>query len=194
MQINRSKRRKLEAGSKNLCCLGCLVASAGNQMNQTKMKNIKNPFLLPALIAVLNLIPAGRVTAQPLTTLHGFTALGVYPYQTNSDGATPHAGLITTVSGNTLYGTAAYGGSSGSGTVFSLSLPVPPQLAIIPVVGSVILTWPTDFTGYTLQSSTNLGSSAVWTTNLPSPVVVNGQNAVTNPIFGAQEYFRLMSN
>jgi uncharacterized repeat protein (TIGR03803 family) len=34
------------------------------------------------------------------------------------------------LSGNTLYGTARNGGSSGKGTVFSLSLPPPPQLTL----------------------------------------------------------------
>jgi hypothetical protein len=34
---------------------------------------IKNLFLLPALIAGLGLIPAGRVTAQNFTNLHDFT-------------------------------------------------------------------------------------------------------------------------
>ena len=38
---------------------------------------------------------------------------------TNSDGANPHAGLI--LSGNTLYGTANQGGSSGNGTVFAVN-------------------------------------------------------------------------
>ena len=38
---------------------------------------------------------------------------------TNSDGAYPHAGLI--LSGNTLYGTAYGGGSSGNGTVFAVN-------------------------------------------------------------------------
>jgi len=52
------------------------------------------------------------------TNLHSFTTLsGPYPF-TNSDGATPYAGLI--LSGNTLYGTAAQGGRAGVGTVFSL--------------------------------------------------------------------------
>src|SRR5258706_15955235 len=83
----------------------------------------KNLFVLPALIAVLNLLPAGRVTAQTFTTLYSFTAIstnasGVY---TNSDGANPVAGLITNLSGSTLYGTAAYGGSSGDGTVFAVN-------------------------------------------------------------------------
>jgi uncharacterized repeat protein (TIGR03803 family) len=68
-------------------------------------------FLLPTLIAVLNLIPAGRVTAQTFTTLHNFT---------NSDGTTPYAGLVPNTSGNTLYGTAQSGGSSGAGAVFAV--------------------------------------------------------------------------
>jgi hypothetical protein len=42
-----------------------------------------------------------------------------------------------------------------------------------------------------LQSTTNLGSAAVWTTNSPLPVVVNDQNTVTNPITGTQQFFRL---
>jgi uncharacterized repeat protein (TIGR03803 family) len=78
--------------------------------NQPMKTYIKNLFLLPALIAGLNLIPAGRVSAQAFTTLHSFN---------NSDGANPTAGLI--LSGNTLYGTAHGGGSSGQGTVFAVN-------------------------------------------------------------------------
>src|SRR6266851_290786 len=81
---------------------------------------VKNLFVLPALIAVLALIPAGRVTAQTFTTLHSFMATstnssGVY---TNSDGANPVTVVITKSSCNTLYGTANIGGSSGNGMVF----------------------------------------------------------------------------
>jgi len=64
-------------------------------------------------------------------------------------------------------------------------------LTIIRSAANVILTWPTNAAGFTLQSTTNLGSSAVWTTNSPAPVVVNGQNTVTNPISGAQQFYRL---
>jgi uncharacterized repeat protein (TIGR03803 family) len=98
------------------------------------------------------------------------------------------------LSGNTLYGTAYSGGTYGEGTVFSLSFR--PQLTILPSETNLILTWPTnyagfDYTAYTLQSTTNLGSSAVWTTNSPVPVVVNGQNVVTNSITGSQQFYRL---
>ena len=121
--------------------------------------------------------------------LHRFTALGTYPFTTNSDGANPVAGLI--LSGNTLYGTASQGGSSGRGTVFSLSLPPPPQLTIIGSGDNVILTWPTNAAGFTLPSMTNLVSPAVWTTVSPGPVVADGQNVVTNPISGTQQFYRL---
>jgi len=67
-----------------------------------KIMKTKNLFLVPALIAGLNLIPAGCVTAQTFTTLHSFMALDG-TYSTNSGGASPFAGLI--LSSNTLYGT-----------------------------------------------------------------------------------------
>jgi uncharacterized repeat protein (TIGR03803 family) len=51
-------------------------------------------------------------------TLHSFTLIPPYPPHTNSDGSQPYAGLI--LSGNTLYGTAAYGGASANGTVFAV--------------------------------------------------------------------------
>ena len=115
----------------------------------------------------------------------GGTNLHSFPGSISS--RTGPVGLIS--SGNTLYGTTSWGGSSDVGMVFSLTLP-PPQLAIIPSAANVILSWPTNFTGFTLQSTTNL-VSPVWITNSPTPVIVNGQLAVTNPISGTQQFFRL---
>ncbi len=47
----------------------------------------------------------------------GFTNL--YNFTGGSDGANPDAGLL--LSGNTLYGTAAYGGTNDAGTVFAIN-------------------------------------------------------------------------
>ena len=126
------------------------------------------------------------------TTLYTFSATSG-PASTNSDGASLRAGLI--LSGNTLYGTADRGGTSGYGTVFSLSLESVgvPQLTIIPSGANVILTWATNATGFILQFTTNLVSPIDWSTNSPAPVVVNGQNTVTNPASGGQTFFRLKS-
>ena len=134
-----------------------------------------------------------------LTTLYAFgsiinasgEALGVQPY----------AALVQGSDGN-FYGTTFDGGKftnqygRGNGTVFRLAIVPPPQLSIIPSGPHMILTWPTDYNGISyagcsLQSTTNLGPSAVWATNSPAPVVINGQNVVTNPITGTQQFYRL---
>src|SRR5439155_24183070 len=116
-------------------------------------------------------------------TLYNFTATSEpFGNGTNSDGGGPWSSLI--LSENTLYGTAFYGGSSGAGTVFSIF--IKPQLTIVPSGANVIVTWPANYTGFTLQTTTNLIPSAVWTTVSPAPVVVNGQNTVTNPISGTR--------
>lgn len=73
----------------------------------------------------------------------------------------------------------------------NVSLSFAPKLAIISSGANVILTWPTNSAAYTLQSTTNLVSPAVWATHFPGPVVANGQNVVTNPISGGQKFFRL---
>ena len=65
------------------------------------------------------------------------------------------------------------------------------NLTIIRSATNVILMWPTNATGFILQSTTNLVSPAVWTTIVPEPVVVNGNNTVTNPISGSQNFYRL---
>ncbi len=69
--------------------------------------HIRNLFLVLAGMRLLA-IPA---VAQTFTNLYNFTG--------GSDGANPRARLI--LSGNTLYGTSMYGGSSGNGTVFVMN-------------------------------------------------------------------------
>jgi hypothetical protein len=71
----------------------------------------------------------------------------------------------------------------------------PAQLTIVPSgvpPSGIILTWSTNAVGFALQSATDLTSAALWTTNLPAPVIINGQNVVTNPISGPQQFYRLV--
>jgi uncharacterized repeat protein (TIGR03803 family) len=128
------------------------------------------------------------------TTLYSFTATsnsGSPAYlDTNSDGAFPEGPLA--LQGNTLYGTTSDGGSGG-GTLFSISFQ--PQLTIARSGPEFVLSWPTnvagfDYTGFTLQCSTDLGS-ANWT-NCTNPVTVSGAYLfVTNPISAGAQFFRL---
>jgi uncharacterized repeat protein (TIGR03803 family) len=122
------------------------------------------------------------------TTLYSFTPPDPF-VSTNSDGIYPYAGL--TLSGNILYGAAQWGGDSGNGTVFSLSLPVP-RMRIIRSGSNVVLTWPTNVTGFTLQSTTNLAPLGVWTTVFPGPVIVGGQNTITNLASATLRFYRFI--
>ena len=70
--------------------------------------------------------------------------------------------------------------------------PAPLTLNILLVDTNAVLSWTTNALGFSLASSLNLGAAAAWSTNnLPSPVVVNDQNVVTNPIAGTQQFYRL---
>jgi len=55
---------------------------------------------------------------------------------------------------------------------------------------AVILSWPTNSTGFALQSTTNL-NPPIWAPVSVSPAIVSGQNLLTNPISGTQQFFRL---
>jgi formylglycine-generating enzyme required for sulfatase activity len=64
------------------------------------------------------------------------------------------------------------------------------NLSIARAGNQVVLFWPTKATNYVLQSTTNLLPVA-WSPVSPAPVVVNGQNTVTNPISGTRQFYRL---
>jgi uncharacterized repeat protein (TIGR03803 family) len=112
-------------------------------------------------------------------TLHNFTSAGS-PYFTNYDGTAPGTGML--LLGNTLYGTTGEGGSFGLGTIFSLTLPLP-LLAMVYSGTNVILTWPTNFGDFTLQSSTDIMGTF---TNIPTAT-----SPYTNSASNTQQFFRL---
>jgi hypothetical protein len=56
---------------------------------------------------------------------------------------------------------------------------------------NVILSWPTNSLGYTLQSTTDFTQPNSWTYTPPPPVVSGGFFVVTNPVVTQQKYYRL---
>lgn len=81
--------------------------------------HVKNPFILPVLIAGVVLITAGRLAAQTFSNLYSFSETSTNAPYGNSDGAFPCSVLI--LSGDTLYGTTSAGGNGGNGTVFAIT-------------------------------------------------------------------------
>jgi hypothetical protein len=66
----------------------------------------------------------------------------------------------------------------------------PPQLALSASETEVVLSWPTNAIGFTLQSTPNLVHPN-WTTNSADPVIVNRRYVVTNLLADTQRFFRL---
>ena len=98
-----------------------------------------------------------------------------------TDGCSPLSGL--TLSGHTLYGTVS-GCGAGSGTLFSVV--VQPQLTLGTAGTNFVFSWPTNFTGFALQSAPELTGAY---TN-----IAGATNPFTNPVTGAQQFFRLNGN
>jgi uncharacterized repeat protein (TIGR03803 family) len=128
-----------------------------------------------AVGTVFKITPQGRIS-----TMFVFTDWGAYP------GSGPLAGLIQGSDGN-LYGTCAYGGTYGGGNIFRIVMPGP-QLSISNLGTSVILSWRTNYTGYTLQSSVDLTN---WSNCNNTPTVLGRQYWLTNPLSGTAYFFRL---
>jgi len=65
-----------------------------------------------------------------------------------------------------------------------------PTLSIVVSGTNAILSWSTNFPGFTLLCTTNL-SPAAWMTNSAAPAVINGNYTITNAISGVQQFYRL---
>jgi autotransporter-associated beta strand protein len=84
----------------------------------------------------------------------------------------------------------SYTGGSGNDVVLTqlVGLPI---LSILPLGNTnVVLSWPTNVTGFTLEANTNLNTS-IWAVVSPPPVVSGTNNVVTNAVSGTQKYYRL---
>jgi len=67
----------------------------------------------------------------------------------------------------------------------------PPQLALLPSGSDLVLKWPTDATGFVLESATTLANGGDWQDFPTAPSVIDGQNVVTITATGPCGFFRL---
>ena len=74
------------------------------------------------------------------------------------------------------------------GSIYSLS--VQPELSAVYTGGQMTLSWPTNFSGFSLESTPNL-DSPTWSTVSTPPGTTNDLNIVTNPTSGHPQFFRL---
>ena len=104
---------------------------------------------------------------------------------------TNRLGLFPTTSGPTI----TVGGASAAIRATSLvTANAPPTLSLTLSGPNVILSWPTNATGFTLQcvgDPTCPTGPTDWMCITSPPVVINGQNIVTNSVSAPQMFFRL---
>jgi hypothetical protein len=71
------------------------------------------------------------------------------------------------------------------------AVPTAPTLMLQPSGNAMVLSWPTNATGFTLQSTPNLTPPVTWLDVTNPRAVAGGQFTVTNPMSGPAQYFRL---
>jgi len=67
---------------------------------------------------------------------------------------------------------------------------VPPTLDYTRQDSNLILSWPTNFVGFTLEYAATL-PPATWTVASPPPVIVGGQYVATNSLGNGERHYRL---
>jgi hypothetical protein len=147
----------------------------------------------PTTESIAAVTAALSLTCNPATGIltGGFTGAGpIGSISLTNWGSNPS--LTLAVIGGSGYGINVPAGTDTASNFFAgVSAP---QLTLMHSGANVILTWPTNATGFTLQSTTNLVSPTGWTTVSPTPVIVSTNNVVTNSITGAQQFFRLQED
>lgn len=140
------------------------------------------------------------------TTLYGTTATNgilfristdgsafetLYTFTGGADGRIPVGTLVVT--NGVIYGTTFAGGGSDTGTVFSFALAnLSPLLEIKRSDTKAVLSWPTNYAGYVLESTASLCLPAATWEKLPTTAItVGGEYKAFIDLVDPQRFFRL---
>lgn len=113
-------------------------------------------------------------------------------YTTIGANSTNYNDTVVTSGTRYTYRVFAYIGSSASPYSEEASATAinPPTLGASLQGGNLVLTWPTNASGFALVYSTDL-SMTNWLSNSVAPMIVGGNYTVTNPIAGENNFYRL---
>jgi len=81
--------------------------------------------------------------------------------------------------------------ASFTNAIFFARLDELPALQVSRIPSQVVLSWPTNYLGFILQTATNLNFPTTWLSATNTPAIVNGQFTVTNSISDSSQFYRL---
>ena len=122
----------------------------------------------------------------------GATSYNVYfngQSKGNQTGASYNPGPLAYNTTNYWQIDAVNAGGTTTGDTWSFTT-LPPILVASHQGSNIVLFWPTNAVGFTLEYATNLPPTS-WTAATPAPVIANGQYAVTNTTSGRGKFYRL---
>lgn len=143
---------------------------------------------LPPGVAFLSATPAGYTVVGGVVTFANLGNLG--------SGASLNASIVVAplvggqLTNTTVIGSPVTDPLKGNNTASVKT--IVSGLNFVRSGNSLIFSWPSDATGYTLQYTTNLASPILWQTVSPAPTVVSGMYYVTNTIGAGNRFFRLV--
>jgi uncharacterized delta-60 repeat protein len=148
-------------------------------------------------VQVVVVQPDGKILAGGgFGSIGGEFRSGLARLDTNgvADSFNPNGGTVSTIAlqpdGKIVVGgTFTTMSTQPRGRVARFAIPQP-RLSIQRANTNVVLRWATNFTGYTLESNTNLNTN-VWSAVSPTPVVSGTNNVVTNNASGSARFYRL---
>jgi hypothetical protein len=110
-------------------------------------------------------------------------ANGVAPWSVNDIPLQPGLNVIEVTASDAAGNTA----TDTLSVIFTLPIP---ELSIARSSGNLVLLWPTNAVGFTLESATNFPATN-WTLEPITPAIVNDEYVVTNAITGDKKFYRL---
>jgi uncharacterized delta-60 repeat protein/uncharacterized repeat protein (TIGR01451 family) len=144
---------------------------------------------LPPTVNFVSATPAGYTLAGSVVTFTNLGNLG--------GGAQTAANIVVkptvagTITNTTTAGSGVLDPFKANNTVLVKTVVEFPQITTTRTGNNLVIAWPADANGYTLEHTASLTPPAVWTPVATAPVRVGNQKTVTLSIGSGNEFFRL---
>jgi hypothetical protein len=172
-------------------------ASQAGNTNYNAAPNVDQSFTVAKINQTITFgaLP-NRALGEPAFAVNGTASSGLpVSFSILSGPATISAGTVTLTNTGTVVVRASQAGNGNYNAAANVDqsfvVSTAPKLTLTSSGSNMVISWPTNVAGFTLLSATNVSSTAVWSTVVPSPLVSGNQYVATNGVSGAAKFYRL---